>query len=117
MGGIICPGIRISLEALAEKTALLPKVSLKPPRQLLGRETVETIRSGAFYGFAGLCDGLVERLRERYGKRIKAVLTGGHTDIISTYCKTINYKNRLLTLQGLNYLFLEVSNERHRKNE
>ena len=106
MGGIICPGIGISLEALAEKTALLPKVSLKPPRQLLGRETAETIRSGVFFGFASLCDGLVEKLRERYGRHIKAVLTGGQTEIISTYCKTINYKNRLLTLQGLNYLFL-----------
>ena len=104
-GGIICPGMGISLEALAEKTALLPKVRLKPPRQLLGKETEETIRSGAFFGFASLCDGLVERLREKYGRRIKAVLTGGHSSLISTYCKKINYKNRLLTLQGLNLLF------------
>lgn len=107
LGGIICPGIGISLEALAEKTALLPKVSLKPPRQLLGRETRETILSGVFFGFASLCDGLVERLRERYGSKIQSVLTGGYSDIISTYCKKISYRNRLLTLQGLNTLFHE----------
>lgn len=108
LGGIICPGMGISLEALAKKAALLPRVSLRPPRQLLGRETKETIRSGAFFGFASLCDGLVKRLRRRYGRKIQAILTGGNSDIISTYCHEIDYTNINLTLQGLNHLFLEL---------
>jgi type III pantothenate kinase len=112
LGGIICPGIGISLQALAEKTALLPRISLSPPKQLLGRETKETIRSGAFFGFASLCDGLVERLREKYGRGVKAILTGGHSKLISTYCKSINYTNHLLTLQGLALLFQEAKRGR-----
>jgi len=116
LGGIICPGLGISLEALAEKTALLPKVTLKPPRQLLGQETAETIRSGAFFGFASLCDGLVERLRKTYGRNLPVVLTGGHSEMLSTYCHRINYTNKFLTLKGLNLLFQYVLSKKREKS-
>ena len=108
MGGIIAPGMAISLEALAERTALLPKVRLRPPRLLLGKDTQGSMLSGVFYGFSSLCDGLVANLRRKYGARIKAILTGGHTPIISTYCKTINYTNKYLTLEGLRLIFEDL---------
>lgn len=105
LGGIIAPGMAISLEALKEKTALLPKVDLHSPSSLLGRDTKESILSGGFYGFSSLCDGLISKLRKRYGSRIKAIATGGHSAIISTYCKETNYINPHLTLQGLRLIF------------
>ncbi len=105
LGGVIAPGMGISLEALKEKTALLPRVKLRPPRTLLGRDTKGSMLSGAFYGFASLCDGLVVNLRKKYGGGIQAVATGGHSNFISSYCKKINYVNPHLTLQGLRLIF------------
>ena len=104
LGGMIVPGMGISLEALAEKTALLPKVRLRPPGLLLGKDTEGSILSGAFHGFSSLCDGLVTKIRKKYGLRIKAILTGGHSIIVSSYCKKIDYVNSHLTLDGLRLL-------------
>lgn len=108
LGGVIAPGMGISLEALNEKTALLPRVRLHPPSTLLGKDTEGSMLSGTFYGFASLCDGLVVRLRKKYGSKIKAIATGGHSVIISSYCKEINYINPHLTLQGLHLLFEDI---------
>lgn len=109
LGGIIAPGMGISLEALAEKTALLPHVRLHPPSSLLGKDTAGSILSGAFHGFASLCDGLIAKLRKKYGKGMKAIVTGGHSVVISSYCKEIDYVNPHLTLEGLRDLFAESS--------
>ncbi|MBI4435874.1 MAG: type III pantothenate kinase [Candidatus Omnitrophica bacterium] len=108
LGGMIVPGMGISLEALAEKTALLPKVRLRPPKLLLGKDTEGSILSGAFHGFASLCDGLVTKIRKKFGSRIKTILTGGHSRIVSSYCKEMDYVNGHLTLEGLRLLFERV---------
>ena len=111
LGGIIAPGMGISLEALNEKTALLPSVRLKSPFSLLGRNTEGSMLSGAFYGFASLCDGLIAKLRKKYGKKIQSIVTGGHSNIILTYCKQIDYINTHLTLQGLQLISKEIHPE------
>ena len=105
LGGMIAPGMGISLEALNEKTALLPRVRLHPPSSLLGKDTAESILSGAFHGFASLCDGLISKLRKKYGARIKAIATGGHSYVIAPYCKEINCVNPHLTLEGLRLIY------------
>lgn len=105
LGGVIAPGMGISLEALNEKTALLPRVRLHPPPSLLGRETEGSMLSGAFHGFASLCDGLIAKLRKKYGSRIKTIVTGGHSRVIVSYCKEIDYVDTLLTLNGLRLIF------------
>ena len=108
LGGVIAPGMGISLEALNEKTALLPRVRLNPPPSLLGKDTEGSILSGAFHGFASLCDGLIAKLRKKYGFRIKSIVTGGHSYIISSYCKEIDYVNPHLTLEGLRLIFEKI---------
>jgi type III pantothenate kinase len=110
LGGIIAPGIEISLEALSQRTALLPHVELAKPKGLIGKDTMNSIRSGIFYGFSGLCDGLVKRLKEELGKNTKVVATGGQAEIIATYCQTIDKVNKLLTLEGLRLIYENYKN-------
>lgn len=101
LGGIIVPGIEVALEALTTRAALLPKINLSPPRELLGRDTVGSMRSGIFFGYSALCDGLVVRLKDKHATKAKVVATGGHASLISPYCRTIQKINPHLTLQGL----------------
>ena len=77
VGGIIAPGVEISMEALTSRAAAIPKIDLTPPRALIGKSTVEAIRSGVIYGFAAQVDGMLERLREELGEETAAVATGG----------------------------------------
>ncbi len=101
LGGIIVPGIEIALEALTTRAALLPKIELIPPRELLGRDTIGSMRSGIFFGYSALCDGLVARLKAKHGPKAKVVATGGHAPLIAPYCRTVQKINPHLTLQGL----------------
>ena len=77
VGGIIAPGVEISMEALTSRAAAIPKIDLTPPRALIGKSTVEAIRSGVIYGFAAQVDGMLERLREELGEETAAIATGG----------------------------------------
>jgi len=101
LGGVIAPGPDISLEALASKTALLPKVELRQPPELLGRDTANSIRSGILYGCAALCDGLVSQLKRRYAPRATVVATGGASSLIARHARTINHLKPSLVLEGL----------------
>ena len=101
LGGVIVPGVEISLEALMNKAALLPRIELKPPHELLGRDTVSSMQSGIFFGYSALCDGIVRRLKATYAPKGKVVATGGHADWIAPFCRTIQVVNPHLTLQGL----------------
>jgi type III pantothenate kinase len=105
LGGIIAPGIEISLGALSERAALLPKVSLERPKALLGRETVESMISGTIYGFSSLCDGLVQRFKKEYTGNATVVATGGLSAFIGPYCKTIDKIDPGLTLKGLSIIW------------
>ena len=107
LGGVIAPGLEISLEALAARTALLPKVALKEPPGLLGRDTANSIRAGLVYGCAALCDGLVSQLKRRYAPRAAVIATGGAGPLIAKYCSSITHLRPHLVLEGLYKLSLK----------
>jgi type III pantothenate kinase len=101
LGGVISPGVEISIEALSERAAALPKVRLEPPRAAIGRGTREAIQSGVIYGYAGQVDGIVARVREELGDEATAIATGGWAHVIVPHCEQIDELDDLLTLKGL----------------
>jgi type III pantothenate kinase len=105
LGAIISPGIEISLEALSERAARLPRVELEAPPELIGRNTETSIQSGVIYGFAGQVDGIVSRLREELGVEARAIATGGLATSIAPFCEEIDEVDDLLTLTGLRLLW------------
>ena len=106
LGGIITPGAEISIDALYERAAKLPKVELAPPRSLIGKSTVDAIRSGIVYGFAGQVDGIVRRLRGELGPKTTVIATGGLAQVLVPFVQeTIDEVDDLLTLQGLRLIW------------
>ena len=106
LGGIITPGAEISIDALYERAAKLPKVELAEPRSLIGKSTVDAIRSGIAYGFAGQVEGIVRRLRGELGDDFKVVLTGGLAHVVVPFIsETIDDVDDLLTLTGLRLIY------------
>ncbi len=99
-GGVIVPGMQVALDALTARAALLPKITLAPPREFLGRDTRSSMRSGLFYGYAALCDGIVAGLK-KIAPGAKVIGTGGHCGPIAPFCRTLKIVNPHLTLQGL----------------
>ncbi len=104
LGGIIAPGVEISMEALTERAAALPKIDLVEPRALIGKTTVDAIRSGIVYGFAGQVDGIVRRLRAELGEETATIATGGLAQAIVPFTEEIDETDDLLTLTGLRLL-------------
>jgi type III pantothenate kinase len=105
LGGIIAPGVEISMEALTQRAAALPKIDLTPPRSLIGKGTVDAIRSGVIHGFAGQVDAIVSRLRDELGEETEAIATGGLAGAIVPYCETIDDIDEDLTLEGLRIIW------------
>ncbi|HTU97331.1 MAG TPA: type III pantothenate kinase [Solirubrobacteraceae bacterium] len=106
LGGIITPGAEISIDALYDRAAKLPKVELAQPRALIGKSTVEAIRSGIVYGFAGQVDGIVHRLRQELGPDITVIATGGLAALlVPAVRETIDEVDDLLTLTGLRLIW------------
>ena len=105
LGGVIAPGVDISLEALHQRTAKLPKVDLTPPEAAIGRDTLSAVRSGVVYGFAGSVDGIVSRIREELGDEAMAIATGGLASVITPFCDQIDEVDDLLTLTGLRLIW------------
>src|SRR3954453_2077407 len=104
LGGIISPGVEISMEALFSRAAKLPKIDLAPPKSLIGKTTVDAIRSGIIYGCAGQVDGIVRRLRHELGEEAETIATGGLAHHIVPHTETIDEVDDLLTLKGLKLL-------------
>jgi type III pantothenate kinase len=104
LGGVIAPGVEVSLEALTERGAKLPKIDLAPPRSAIGKSTVEAIRSGVIFGYAGQVDGIVGRLLGELGEDADVVATGGLAGAIVPFCSSIDEVDDLLTLNGLKLL-------------
>ena len=104
LGGVIFPGLEISLEALTERAAALPTIDLTEPRAVLGKSTVEAIRSGVLYGYAGMVDGILERLEGELGVSY-AIATGGHAAHVAPYSSRIREVDDLLTLTGLRLIW------------
>lgn len=105
LGGAIAPGVGVSMEALVERAAQLRKVELARPPQVIARSTVTAMQSGILYGFAGLVDGIVGRMREELGGRATVVATGGFAELIAPECRSVDHLDPLLSLEGLRILY------------
>src|SRR6266850_1457464 len=105
LGGVICPGIGISAQALFEHTARLPLVDIRQPAKIIGTNTVASIQSGLFFGYLGLVDGLLERLLQELGPKTNVVATGGLARMIGDNSKYIKTVDELLTLDGLRIIW------------
>jgi len=104
-GGVILPGIQVSADALFEKCAKLPRVEISKPTHVIGRNTVDNIRSGLTYGYADLVDGIVGRMIEEMGGKPKVIATGGLAQVIADVAKRIDVVDPYLTLKGLKAVF------------
>ena len=104
LGGVIAPGVEISIDALTARGAKLPRIDLVRPRATIGKGTVEAIRSGIIYGFASQVDGMVTRIREELGGAAATIATGGLAEHIVPFTSTIDQVDDLLTLHGLKLL-------------
>lgn len=106
LGGVICPGIKISMEALFQKAAKLPRVKLHKPDKIIGKNTITSMQAGAVYGYAGQVDYIVSKMKkEMAGEDIKAIATGGLARFVSTESKEIEEVRPFLTLEGLKIIY------------
>ena len=101
-GGLLLPGVNVSLDALSHRTAQLPAISLQHPKTLIGKTTEDCMRSGIVYGTAGMLDGIIDRIREQFGGQdISVVATGGNAPVIVKYCRNKIVYDKYLLMDGL----------------
>ena len=105
LGGCICPGVRISAEALSSRTALLPGINLDQPRRAIGKNTIDCMRSGIMLGTACMLDGMIERMEQELGERATVVATGGIARFVLPMCRREIAYDRNLLLKGLAVLY------------
>jgi type III pantothenate kinase len=105
LGGVIGPGVEVSLEALTARAAKLPRIDLSAPEAPIGKHTQAAIQSGFAYGFAGLVDGIDRRLADALGEQATFIATGGLAHTIAPLCETIDDVDEMLTLRGLQLIY------------
>jgi type III pantothenate kinase len=105
LGGVICPGIGISISGLFQKTARLPMVDFREPEKLIGSNTIGSMQSGLYYGMVGMIDGILERLVEELGPATRAVATGGQSSLIVRRSRFLHEADEDLTLEGLRLIW------------
>ncbi len=104
LGGLILPGIEMSLSSLHNKTALLPRVELKEAKEIIGKDTVNSIRGGILFGLGAMCDGLAAKYRNMFGSSMKVVATGGNAGLVKNYAGSIEIVDEDLTLKGISLI-------------
>ncbi len=105
IGGMIMPGVGVSLDALISRTSQLPKIGFEPPRRIIGSNTVDCMKSGVLYGNAACIDGVLTRIQEELGSPIRAVATGGLARHIIPYCRQEILVDDALLLKGLRLIY------------
>ena len=100
-GGIIAPGVRLSLNTLSDKATLIPKIDLKQIKNVIGNNTISAVRSGFFWGYAGLIDNIIYLIKKETRKSFKVIITGGFSDLFKKSIKTKVYHNKDITINGL----------------
>ena len=107
IGGCICPGVKISMDALTDRTALLPGLQLDQPKKAIGRNTIDCMRSGIMMGTACMLDGMVERMEQELGSKATVVVTGGIARFVIPMCRTPMVYEKDLIIKGLAALYRE----------
>ncbi len=105
LGGIICPGIGISADALFQRAARLPRVEIRNPGQVIGRTTVGSMQSGLYFGYAAMVEGILDRVRAELGQPVRVVATGGYAALLAPETRSIEAVDPGLTLRGLRLIW------------
>jgi type III pantothenate kinase len=105
VGGVICPGVGISADALFQRAARLPRVDVARPARVVGRSTVASMQSGLFFGYAAMCQGIIERIRAEIGEPARVVATGGLAETLAAEIPAIEAVDPVLTLTGLRLIW------------
>lgn len=116
VGGSICPGVKISADALTDRAALLPGLQLDQPKKAIGRNTIDCMRSGIMMGAACMLDGMVQRMEQELGCKTNVVITGGIAKFIAPMCNTPMHYDKDLLVKGLAILYRENSKDQQKHN-
>ena len=104
-GGAIAPGVAISMDALFQRAARLPRVEFARPPQLVGKSTMESLKSGLYYGYVSMVEGIVSRMKDEIDSGTKVIATGGVASLIGADCPSIDVIDEFLTLEGLSLIY------------
>ena len=107
-GGVIAPGINLSMQALHDAAAQLPRVAIQKPARVIGKDTVGAMQSGVFWGYVGLIEGLIDRIKAEYPKPMKVVATGGVASLFEGATPCIDIFDHDLTIRGLLEIYKRV---------
>lgn len=112
LGGMILPGVRVSLDALISRASQLSGISIEEPKKLIGKNTVDCMKSGILYGNAAAVDGIIDRIEEELGKKVTAIATGGMSGKIIPHCKRKIIQDEDLLLKGLLVIYEKINKNR-----
>jgi len=108
-GGLICPGVNLSMQALQQAAAKLPKISIRRPEKVIGTNTVEAMQSGIFWGYVSMIEGILARIEDELGYKCSVIATGGLAKLYSNAIEAIEHVDDELTLKGLLYIHTHIT--------
>ncbi len=109
LGGVICPGINLSLNALISATAMLPRITFSKPKKVVGKNTVAAMQSGLYWGYIGMIEGVMSRMEKEFGQKLPVVATGGLARFFSGAIPNLHAVDQELTLYGLSHIYKQNS--------